>query len=110
MMSQQPAERVPTRRDGILVTEALRAFGPMTCEACGKTRAGGTARGLLLEERDGSDTAWTLWALGDGWTTTDELSGSMAVCPAHQSNPLVRILRFVSEDAGALSAALELPA
>jgi hypothetical protein len=109
MMIQPPAERAPMRRDGILVTEAVRTFGPMTCEVCGMAHPGGTARGLVLEERNGSDTPWSLWAFGDGWTTTDELSGSMAVCPADQANALVRILRFVTEDAGALPTALELP-
>jgi hypothetical protein len=108
-MSNTPAERAPMRRDGVLVTEAVRTFGPMTCEGCGATHPGGTARGLLLEERDGSETPWVLWAMGDGWTTTDELAGSMAICPADQANGLVRILRFVTEDAGALPAALELP-
>jgi hypothetical protein len=110
MATNVPAERAPMRRDGVLVTEALRLFGPMTCEACGKTHPGGSARGLLLEERDGSDTVWTIWGFGDGWTTTDELAGSMAVCPADQSNALVRILRFVSEDTAAIPGALELPA
>lgn len=110
-MKNPLAEQGPIRRDGILVTEATRFFGPMSCEAgCGATHPGGTARGLLLEEGDGSDTPWTLWAFGDGWTTTDELAGAMAVCPVHQSNALVRILRFVSEGAETVAAASELPA
>jgi hypothetical protein len=108
-MGTLPVEQTTIRRDGVLVTEAVRAFGPMRCEACELQHPGGEARGLLLEERDGSETPWVLWAFGDGWTTTDELAGSMAICPADQANVLVRILRFVT-DAGALPAALELPA
>lgn len=109
-MTNLPAEQRAQRRDGVLVTEALRAFGPMGCEAaCDRTHPGGVARGLVIEERDGSDTVWTLWAFGDGWTTTDELAGGLAVCPEHQANRLVRILRFVNEDAGALATVRELP-
>ena len=73
-------------------------FAAVSCESCRATRPGGIARGLVIEERDGSDTPWTLWAFGDGWTTTDEVAGSIAVCPQHQSNALVRIIRLVSDD------------
>ncbi len=101
------AEGAPRKRDGVLVTEALRAFGACKCEepGCNATRAGGIARGIVIEERDGSDTIWTLWAMGDGWTTTDELGGLMAVCPEHQKHALVKMLRFA--DSPSISMAVQ---
>jgi hypothetical protein len=104
-----PGEHAPTRREGVLVTGTLRTFGLLACKGCGATHPGGAARCLLLEERDFSETLWTLGHVGDGSTSTDEVGGSMAGCPANQSNALVRALRFATEGEGALPAAPKLP-
>lgn len=76
----------------VLVTERRQATGPMTCEVCNAQHAGGVARGVVLDE-PGQETPWLLWMLADGWSESDH--GSMAACPQHQSDPLLKTLRFV---------------
>jgi hypothetical protein len=75
----------------VLVTERRQAITAMECEVCGAKNAGGIARGVVLDEPRG-DTPWLLWMLADGWSQGDH--GSIATCPVHQSNALLRVLRF----------------
>jgi hypothetical protein len=93
---------VPDRRDRlthfsgvrgsmVLVTERRRAIGNMNCEVCNASSTGGVARGVILDEPS-SDTPWLLWMLNDGFSMSDH--GNMAACPQHQSDPLLRIMRF----------------
>lgn len=75
----------------VLVTERRKAIGAMSCEVCSSRHLGGIARGVVLDE-PGVETPWLLWMLADGWSLSDH--GKMAACPAHQSDPLLRIMRF----------------
>jgi hypothetical protein len=74
----------------VLVTERRQAVGALRCEVCGEQHAGGVARGVVLDEPRAG--AWLLWVLCDGWSLAEH--SDIAVCPAHQQDPLVRILRF----------------
>lgn len=76
----------------VLVTERRLALGPMTCEVCNVPSPGGIARGVVLDE-PGGDTPWLLWMLGDGFSQSDQ--GEIAACSEHQSDPLLRVMRFV---------------
>jgi len=75
----------------VLVTERRKRLGATTCEVCHATHLGGIARGVVLDE-PGGDTPWLLWMLADGWSQSDH--GEMVACSAHQSDPLLRIMRF----------------
>jgi hypothetical protein len=75
----------------VLVTERRKALGALTCEVCNASRVGGIARGVVLDEPAG-DTAWLLWMLADGWSQSDHQE--MAACPEHQSDPLLKTIRF----------------
>jgi len=75
----------------VLVTERRQAIGPLTCETCNERHSGGIARGVVLDE-PGGDTPWLLWILADGWSQSDH--GRMAACPEHQSDPLLKTMRF----------------
>ena len=77
----------------VLVTERRKALGTLTCEVCRATHLGGLALGVVLDEPRG-DTPWLLWMLADGWSQSDH--GQMAACPTHQTDPLLRIMRFTS--------------
>jgi hypothetical protein len=85
------AEFSGPRGSMVLVTEKRRNIGPLTCEGCGELHAGGIARGVVLDEPGGC-TPWLLWMLGDGWSQSDH--GAMAACPEHQSDPLLKKMRF----------------
>jgi hypothetical protein len=85
------AEYSAERGSMVLVTERRKALEAMTCEICQATHVGGIARGVVLDE-PGGDTPWLLWMLADGWSQSDH--GAMAACPTHQSDPLLRIMRF----------------
>lgn len=82
----------------VLVTEECLAVGPLRCEMCNAQTPGGTARGVIVQEQDGSETPWRLWVLADGWSTTDKVAGSMAVCPTHQQVPVIKSLRFAAPE------------
>jgi len=75
----------------VLVTERRQAIGPLSCEVCNESHPSGIARGVVLDE-PGGDTSWLLWMLPDGWSQSDH--GEMAVCPEHQSDPLLKTMRF----------------
>ena len=85
------AEYSGERGSMVLVTERRKALGAMSCEVCNIRHPGGIARGVVIDER-GGDTPWLLWMLSDGWSQSDH--GQIAACPVHQSDPLVRIMRF----------------
>jgi len=75
----------------VLVTERRRALAPkMKCEVCSRVSEGGIARGVVLDE-PGVGT-WLLWMVADGWSQSDH--GAMNACPEHQSDPLLRVMRF----------------
>jgi hypothetical protein len=76
----------------VLVTERRRKIGPLTCEVCSDRNPGGIARGVVLDEPDVC-TPWLLWILGDGWSESEH--SAIAACPEHQSNPLLKTMRFV---------------
>ena len=78
----------------VLVTERRKALKAMTCEVCNSAHAGGIARGVVLDE-PGVDTPWLLWMLPDGWSESDH--GEMAACPEHQSDPLLKTIRFAEQ-------------
>jgi hypothetical protein len=75
----------------VLVTERRQAIADLECEFCNAKHPGGIARGVVLDE-PGGDTPWLLWMLSDGWSQSDH--DSMTACPLHQSDPLMRELRF----------------
>jgi hypothetical protein len=77
----------------ILVTERRHTLGPLTCEVCGKSHDGGIARGVVLDE-PGIDTPWVLWMLPDGWSLAEH--SDIAVCAEHQSDPVLRVMRFAA--------------
>jgi hypothetical protein len=79
------------RESMVLVTERRKALGSITCEVCLETHVGGLARGVVLDEA-GGDTPWLLWMLADGWSQADH--AAMVACPIHQSDALLRIMRF----------------
>jgi len=85
------AEYSGERGSMVLVTERRKALEAMTCEVCNASHPGGMARGVVLDE-PGGDTPWLLWMLADGWSQSDHVK--IAACPAHQSDPLLRIMRF----------------
>jgi hypothetical protein len=89
------AEYSGERGSMVLVTERRKALGVMTCEVCSESHPGGIARGIVLDE-PGGDTPWLLWMLADGWSHSDH--GRIAACPVHQSNPLLRVMRFADSD------------
>jgi hypothetical protein len=76
----------------VLVTERRKALGELRCEVCQAMHSGGLAWGVVLDE-PGGDTPWLLWMLWDGWSQAEH--GAIAACPAHQSDSLLRIMRFV---------------
>ena len=78
----------------VLVTERRRTLGPLTCEVCNVDNNGGIARGVVLDESAAS-TPWLLWLLSDGWSQADH--SSIAVCPDHQSDPLLKLVRFADQ-------------
>lgn len=85
------AEYSGERGSMILVTERRHALGPLVCEVCRRHHDGGIARGVLLDE-PGVDTPWVLWMLSDGWSLAEH--SAVAVCADHQSDPLLRVMRF----------------
>jgi hypothetical protein len=74
----------------VLVTERRQSFGAIRCEVCNEPHIGGLARGVVLEEPGAG--AWLLWVSPDGWSLAEH--SDVAVCPVHQKDPLLRILRF----------------
>jgi hypothetical protein len=84
------AEYSGERGSMVLVTEKRRNLGTLTCEVCHVASPGGIARGVILDE-PGAGT-WMLWALSDGWSLAEH--SNIAVCPEHQSDPLLKIIRF----------------
>lgn len=74
-----------------LVTDRRLHLGLLPCEACKATHPGGSARGVLLQEPD-LDEPWLLWVLPDGWSWAEH--SDIAVCSQHQSNALIRSMRF----------------
>jgi len=84
------AEYSGERGSMVLVTERRHAIGLVACEVCNKQHSGGIARGVVLDE-PGAGT-WMLWVLADGWTLAEH--SDIAVCPEHQSDPLLKTLRF----------------
>jgi hypothetical protein len=85
------AEYSGERGSMVLVTERRKALGAMTCEICNASHPGGIARGVVLDE-PGGDTPWLLWMLANGWSQSDHVQ--IAACPAHQSDSLLRVMRF----------------
>jgi hypothetical protein len=77
----------------LLITERRRGLDPMTCEVCQRKHNGGIARGVVLDE-PGVDTPWLLWMLPDGWSVAEH--SGVSVCPEHQSDPLLRVMRFAN--------------
>ena len=84
------AEYSGERGSMVLVTERRRALKPMTCEVCSRSSDGGIARGVVLDE-PGVGT-WSLWMLPDGFSMADH--GEISVCSQHQSDGLLRVMRF----------------
>jgi hypothetical protein len=84
------AEYSGARGSMVLVTERRHALEPIVCECCGAKSPGGIARGIVLDE-PGAGT-WVLWMLADGWSLAEH--SDIAVCPEHQSDPLLKTLRF----------------
>jgi hypothetical protein len=76
----------------VLVTERRRSLDSMTCEVCGKNSGGGIARGVVLDEPGAG--SWVLYMLPDGWSWAEH--SQVAVCPADQADPLLRIMRFAN--------------
>lgn len=77
-----------------LVTEAQKCVGPLQCEVCETRRHEGVAQGVVVQEENGSETPWLIWVMSDGWSTTDERAGAIAVCPKHQQVKVLQLLRF----------------
>jgi len=86
------AEFSGPRGSMVLVTERRRGLDALICEVCAKTRDGGIARGVVLDE-PGAGT-WVLYMLPDGWSWAEH--SEVAVCPEHQTDPLLRVMRFAS--------------
>ena len=86
------AEFSGPRGSMVLVTERRRGLEALTCEVCGKTSEGGIARAVILDE-PGAGT-WVLYMLPSGWSMAEH--SQVAVCPEHQDDPLLRILRFAN--------------
>jgi hypothetical protein len=84
------AEYSGERSSIVLISERWQAIGPLQCEIFNKRHPGGIARGVVLDE-PGAGT-WVLWMSFDGWSLAEHSDG--AVCPQHQSDPLLRTLRF----------------
>ena len=79
----------------VLITERTRELGPQTCETNGAAHRGGRAHSVVVQENDAADAQWLLWVFSDGFSVSDETSGSMiAACSACQAVPVARILRF----------------
>jgi len=85
------AEYSGERGSMVLVTERRKALAVMACEVCNASHPGGIARGVVLDE-PGGDTPWLIWMLPDGWSQSDH--GLITACPAHQSDSLLRVMRF----------------
>jgi hypothetical protein len=78
----------------ILITERTRVLPEIQCEVCLTKRAVGVGRGVVVDER-AVDSLWLIWVLSEGWSMSDESAGGpIAVCPEHQADPLIRLLRF----------------
>jgi hypothetical protein len=77
----------------LLITERRRGLDPMICEVCRRGHDGGIARGVVLDE-PGADTPWLLWLLPDGWSLAEH--SGITVCPEHQCDPLLCVMRFAN--------------
>ena len=86
------AEYSGERGSMVLVTMRRNALDAITCEVCDAKHPGGVARGVVLDE-PGADVPWVLWMLPDGWSLAEH--SNIAVCPKHQSDSLLRSMRFV---------------
>jgi hypothetical protein len=78
----------------VLLTERRRGLDPMICEVCKRRNDGGIARGVVLDEPGAEWPPWVLWVLPDGWSQAEH--SGITVCPEHQSDPLLRVLRFAN--------------
>lgn len=105
MLPNVPADLTHSKHGSMaLITERLRTFGDLTCEACGTSHRGGTARGVIVHEHDESDTVWLLWIFEDGFSVSDEsANGPIAICAKDQVVPVLRTLRFAEAALGTAS-------
>ena len=88
------AQYTGARGSMVLLTERRRALYPMICEVCKRRRDGGIARGVILDEPEAEWPPWVLWVLPDGWSLAEH--SGLTVCPAHQTDQLLRVSRFAN--------------